>query len=192
MLADVVELIAQSHSRNAADEFSAFDPSDADFASLVQATKELQVCFKPVPGACVVMSALLIARVQSLTKTPVYMVAGTLSVARKRIFGTDGPIDGAKVFSQSAVSWDGHCWVQFGKYVVDTSLFRTAYSGKGDPALAAHVMKTHGANKSAPIATYEALANEDGLIYVPQYVLTQAQLEPITNGAFAVLDANFR
>src|SRR5882762_9669788 len=54
----------------------------------------------------------------------------------------NGPIDGAKVFSQSAVSWGGHCWVQFGKYVVDTSLFRTAYSVKGDPVLAAHVMKT--------------------------------------------------
>ena len=50
MLADVVELIAQSHSRKAADELSAFDPSDTDFASLVKAIKELQVCFKPVPG----------------------------------------------------------------------------------------------------------------------------------------------
>jgi hypothetical protein len=155
-------------------------------------SKSCRSVSSPYRAHVFVMSALLIARVQSLTKAPVYMVAGTLSVGRKRIFGTDGPIDGAKVFSQSAISWDGHCWVQFGKHVVDTSLFRTAYSGKGDPALAAHVMKTHGANKSAPIATYEALANEDGLIYVPQYVLTQAQLEPITNGAFAVLDANFR
>jgi hypothetical protein len=171
---DVAEMIAQSYSAEAAKAFRAFEPSDADFVALKQAGQDLQVVFKLIPGACVVMSALLMLRLKTLTKAPAYLVAGSLAVGATRVFGDGDAVDGTKAFGQSNPSWDGHAWVQFGRFIVDTSIFRTAYSSNSPPLLAKHVRATHGEGRGILIGTYEALARDDNLIYEP--VCTENQI----------------
>lgn len=103
---DVADLIAQSYSAEAAKTFRAFEPSDADFDALKQVGRELQIVFKPIPGACIMMSALLILGLETLTKAPAYLVAGSLAVGATRVFGDGGAVDAAKAFGQSNPSWD--------------------------------------------------------------------------------------
>ena len=186
---DVADLIAQSYSAEAAKTFRAFEPSDADFDALKQVGRELQIVFKPIPGACIMMSALLILGLETLTKAPTYLVAGSLAVGATRVFGDGGAVDAAKAFGQSNPSWDGHAWVQFGKFIADMLIFRTAYSSKSPPLLAKHVRATHGEGRGILIGTYEALARDDSLIYEPQYVLPKEQLDRITNGGLKMLIA---
>lgn len=124
----VEELIAQSYGQDAAKAFRAFEPSQADIEALQQVGREMQIIFKPIPGACIVMSALAIDRLRSLTKAPCYLVAGALSVGGTRVFGTN-KVD-MSAFRKSTLDWDGHAWVQSGKYVFDTSIFRTAHSSR--------------------------------------------------------------
>jgi hypothetical protein len=57
---------------------------------------------------------------------------------------TAGPFDGKKLFSESNASWNGHAWVMFGHYLADVPIFRTAYSTRSPPRLAAHVRKEFG------------------------------------------------
>jgi hypothetical protein len=187
-MAEVAELIARSHGDKAADEFRKFEPSQDDFKALKQAGRELQIIFKPIPGACAVMSALLLARLQSLTTAPAYVVAGNLWVGNERVFGFDEEPDWSKAFSATNMSWDGHAWAQFGRFVVDMSVFRTAYSDKSPPTLAKHVLEHHGKGRGILIATYEAAAREDGLLYEPKHVLTQSQLDPLINGGLKMLN----
>jgi hypothetical protein len=160
--------------------------SDEDFAALSVAVREVLFVAKRMPGACVLMSALVKYRLESLTKTPADLVAGILSVNEVPVFGSAGlRVDGS-TFSASNPSWDGHCWVQFGEYIVDTSIGRTIESGKVPPLLAQHMRKTFGEVCRPQIAT-DAAMRKNGLIYEPLHILTAKEADPITRGALHVL-----
>jgi hypothetical protein len=73
------------------------------------------------------------------------MVAGSLFAGETCVFGKPGhDTDWAQVFGESRTDWDGHCWIVCDDYIVDASVFRTAYSTQSPPALACVVREGFG------------------------------------------------
>jgi hypothetical protein len=189
MMIDVVaSLIAKSHSPAAADAYCSFTPDRAQLQALASVGVEVLRHFPPMPGACAVMSAVWAARWQQVEKkTPVYVVAGALLVGAERVFGDESvEIDGAAAFGKSDPSWDGHCWLAFGGYVADVSIFRTAYSAYSPPALARHVIEQFGRGRGLQICTADDAAHA-GFQYRPQYVLTDDQITGLFLGARSIV-----
>jgi hypothetical protein len=128
------------------------------------------------------MSALLTGGIHDTSEIPARMVAGSLAVDGTFVFGNGAPFDGSAVFGASKSAWDGHCWVEVAEWIIDISLFRTADSQKGPPALKAFVRKHFGEGRAILIAKSAGLARE-GLVYVRQYELTKAQVNSLFLGA---------
>ena len=183
---ELLHPVLASYSKEDAERLRNFVPSDEEFAALKQAIHEALLVFEPIPGACVLLTAALQFRLEGLTNAPSYIVAGNLAVGDKLVFGTSDATMNAATFSQINLSWDGHCWLQFGKYIVDISLCRTALSNESPPLLAAHLRPKLGGKSKAILATYQAMT-EDGLVYMPLRVLTRAEIDPLVNGALKVL-----
>ena len=185
----LADLIAATHGPAAAQQYRQTAPSTTDCTALIEAAKEVLVVLPPMPGACLMMSALIACRTASLTSYPAYVVAGTLSVGPTRIFGDGKPINGAQRFSQNDPSWDGHAWVIFGQHLADASIFRTAYSGRSHPVLAAFIRQAYGTGRGLMITTISQ-AEQDGLGYHPQYVLSSDQVDGLAAGAMSLLNTS--
>jgi hypothetical protein len=179
-------LESASYSTEAAKAYSAFVLEESHRQALQEIGVEVLRAFKPVPGACVMMSAMYAARLKAVTGAPVHTVAGSLAVGREPVFGHGKSFDGRTVFSQSHPSWDGHAWVMLGDMIADVSLFRTAYSRKSPPLLAAHVRREFGEGRGLLIVRWGD-APKSGLRYSPQYVLTEVQVGALALSAVAVL-----
>ncbi len=181
-------LIAESRGSEAASAYRAFKASEADLAVLADVGRKLLSIFpKDIPGACAIMSALYASRLEFETHVPVFVIAGSLFVGQTRVFGDDTVINGKERFSRSDSSWDGHAWLVMGHCIADASIFRTAYSPKSPPMLAAHVLRKFGKGKGLFIWPIEQIA-ELGLSYVPDYVLTEDQITGLALGGMAILD----
>jgi hypothetical protein len=186
MIDTIAGLIAKSHAPAAADVYRAFIPDKSQVNALVSAGIEVLRHFPHMPGACAMMSAVWAARWQNLERTPVYVVAGALLVGTEPVFGCENmQIDGVAAFGKSSPSWDGHCWLAFGNYVADISIFRTAYSTYSPPALARHMVEHFGRGSGLLICT-PADAASAGLHYRPQYVLTDDQITGLFLGARSI------
>jgi hypothetical protein len=128
------------------------------------------------------MSAVWVALIQDRLGLPAYCVAGDLIVEGRIIFGGLSDIELATAFDKSNPSLDVHCWLGFGEYVGDLSVFRTAYSPQGPKSLLKVVLEKFGPGKGLFLSTVQDAANA-GLKYIPKYVLTEAQLNGLVRGA---------
>ena len=182
-------MIERSHGLEAAACYRAFHPNDAERNALAEVGIQLLKIFPTMPAACVVMSALYSCRLQAVTEAPAYVAAGALSVGQAGVFGENKPLDGKTRFSQSNLSWDGHACVLFGGYIADASIFRTAYSTKSPPILAAHVLKEFGKGQGLFICKADD-AIKSGLNYTPQYVLSEEQTTGLARGVMAIIDSH--
>ncbi|MEK7994689.1 MAG: hypothetical protein AAB403_12870 [Planctomycetota bacterium] len=181
-------LIAASFGPAAADEWRQFEPKKDDRDKLASAGVEVLKAFPGrTPGACALMSAVFSVVLENKVAQRGYVVAGSLYVGSARVFGEDSTLDGKARFSQSELSWDGHAWLVFGNLLADISIFRTADSGKGQPALAAHVHEVYGRGKGLMICPSD---DTGGLRYVPEYVLTQEQVDALYRGARRLIVGN--
>ena len=90
----LADLIGATHGAAAAQHFQQTMPTQTEGDALIAAAREALVVLPRLPGACLMMSALIASRTASLTTYPAYVAAGTLSVGRIRIFGDDAPFDG--------------------------------------------------------------------------------------------------
>jgi hypothetical protein len=133
------------------------------------------------------MSALYSCSLESATRAPVFVVAGSLFVGQTRVFGEDSEINGKERFSRCDSSWDGHAWLVMGDYIADVSIFRTAYSRKSPPILAAHVLQKFGEDRGLFICRIDETV-ESGLFYVPQYVLSEDQIAGLAQAAMAMIN----
>ncbi len=134
------------------------------------------------------MSAMWAARWQLLERTPVYVVAGALLIGSERVFGDENtPFDGRTIFSKSNPSWDGHCWLVFGSYLADISIFSIAYSADTPLVLAQHMVKRFGRGRGLLLSTSDNL-DRVGLHYRPQYVLTDDQIAELCVGALSIME----
>jgi hypothetical protein len=184
---DVSELIAQTYGIEAARVYRAFKPNESDLIDLTEIGEKLLRLFPPTPGASVMMSALYAAGVRAVTKAPVYVVAGSLSVGGTHVFGQEGDIDGPARFSKADLSWNGHAWTMFGDRIADISIFRTAYSPNSPAALAKHVLQEFGSDRGVWICKVDD-ATKSGLSYEPQYVLSDHQVADLAREALTLLN----
>ena len=152
------KLIAESYGAESANAYRAFEPAASELDDLSEAGQTLLRVFPQLPGACLMMSALYEVGIRAVTKSPVYVVAGSFSVKGVRIFGDDSDIDGAVRFSKSDQTWDGHAWLVFGNYLADVSVFRTAYSSKCHPLLRTHVIAEFGVGRGLLVCKIEDTA----------------------------------
>jgi hypothetical protein len=187
MIDTVADLISKSFTPAEAEAYRAFTPDRSQLQALGSVGVEVLRHFPSMPGACALMSAVWAARWQELENAPVYVIAGALVVGTERVFGDERrAFDGALVFGKSEPSWDGHCWLAFGSYIADISIFRTSYSASSPPALARLVAEQYGRGRGLHICT-PADAASVGLHYKPQYVLTDDQITGLVCGAKAVV-----
>jgi hypothetical protein len=163
------KLIADSFGSDAAEAWARFSPTDEQMGAMTEATRKLLIHFPKLPGPCEVMSALFACNMEKLGLPPAYVIAGSLYVGETRVFGEDSDIDGKNRFSRSDPSWDGHAWIVWGDRLVDLSIFRAT---EIDPRKELFICKIEDAIRG-------------GFRYVPQYVLTQGQVDAIAGGAIA-------
>jgi hypothetical protein len=135
------------------------------------------------------MSALYAARVEAEIGPRAYVVAGDLHVGGRRVFGADAEPDWQRTFHESDNSWNGHCWLTVGKWVVEPSLLRTACSPRSPEALRLHVANSMRAKRGLLIWTDDA-AKREGVEYVPRYVLTREQVTALAGGAWSLLTSH--
>jgi hypothetical protein len=179
----IADLVEKSYTGTRANAYRDFVPTEAQKRELLDIGRDVLAHVPFVPGACAVMSALFLARWETSNAAPAYVVAGELFVDSTRVFGDDKYKKDLKpVFQKSQLSWDGHCWLQFGDCVADSSVFRTAKAKGCPPALAKFVAENFGANTGLLIGKTDKLA-EKGLRYEPLYVLTKAEVDGLLLGA---------
>lgn len=133
------DLIARSYDQEAADAYRSYSPSVAELELLKQKASCVLSIFENEPGACVKLSVLCAAAFQQVSDAPIYVVAGSLADGDTYTFGSNDPVDGGTIFSNSDPSWNGHAWIVLGEWMLDISLLRTAYSSNSPPTLTNYV-----------------------------------------------------
>ena len=116
------------------------------------------------------MSAAYIWAIEQLGTQPAYLVAGSLYIGDKRIFGEDGEFDGKRSFSESNLDWNGHAWVAYGDRIADVSILRTARGGTLH-RLASYVAKAFKPTTGLFCCNMETMGGFK-FRYVSQYVLS--------------------
>jgi hypothetical protein len=178
----VLKLIEQSHSREVMERVCDYDPDDRAFEILTEMSRGMLAACKPEGSSCVIMSALLAECLSDPLGLSVPVVAGALKLGSDYMYGGNRPFDGRQVFSANGEDWDGHCWLLFGRYIVDVSLGRTARRGECKASLSRAVIGTFGEHVGM-IAVTEAGARKANLRYLPRYVLTPDQVLALSGGA---------
>lgn len=180
----LLEAIERAHSRAFAERFRDYVPEPSAGAGFYRVCLSVLADCAFEPGACTLMSTLLAARLAAEFDAPVPVIAGALKIQGTYIFGSNAAIDGDRVFSETGFDWDGHVWIMFGDHIVDISLARTALSGRSHPLLERRVRSAFGADVELLVMT-DREARAAGFLYLPRYVLSDAQLAPLVGGAHA-------
>lgn len=94
---------------------------------IVESGKAILEKMPPVHGACLYISAMLVAMINDNTELNAKLVTGSLSVKGKTIFSHSPISQLLSSGSDSMSRWDGHSWVSVSGLVFDFSVFRTVY-----------------------------------------------------------------
>ncbi|GAA0328058.1 hypothetical protein GCM10009087_42850 [Sphingomonas oligophenolica] len=181
------DLIAATHSPEAATAFAACTLSPAGRAALAETGIALMERFPPVPRACCAMSAVYAVALRSAVEAPAYLIAGTLYADTVRVFGTARSFPETHMpFLRTDLDWDGHMWVAIGEYIADISLLPTGRSPGAAAALSALVARAFGPGDRLVIGKAADL-QRIGLAYVPDYALTPEEVDALARGAEADL-----
>jgi hypothetical protein len=176
MRQELSELIKQSYSEKESSTYVEYSLTQEDCKLIVESAKQVLLKFPSIPNCCAPMSAIWTAMIRDHTDIPVHMVAGNLDMMGKRIFGDNKNMPNMnQAFSESNLDWDGHCWVVFGDYIGDISLFRTVYSEQSPEWLRKMVRDRFDEGREMLLATPSQML-EHGLIYTPGYVLKDLQI----------------
>jgi hypothetical protein len=187
---DLVQLgrhVAAKHGWPLAKAFKSYEMSEADGAILSRCAVELLRIFPSRPGTSAQMSAALAVSLERHLKVPACVMAGTLAVEGVPVFGDRRPFDGARVFGEADPEWSGHAWLMVGPYIVDISIFRTAYSAWGPAGLAKYVDLTFGPNKGLYVDLWKQ-TRQQGLSYEPQYVLGADEVTGLMGSAYRFIE----
>ena len=170
------ELIKSSYSENEASKYVEYCLKDQDYGLIVDLAEKVLSDFPAIHNCCAPMSAIWTAMIRHYTDIPVHMVAGSLDMRGKRIFGhTMNTDDMSQTFSESNLDWQGHCWVVFGDCIGDISLFRTAYSEHTPEWLGEMISSQFGEGRGMLLGTPSQLLKY-GLVYTPSYVLQDSEI----------------
>jgi hypothetical protein len=181
------KLIAQQHGWPAAKAFKSYEMTEADQIALSQCAVALLKMFPAAPNASAMMSAALAVALERHMKGPIHVVAGTLVVEGEPVFGDRQPFDASALFGAPTPAWNGHAWVMIGDYIVDISIFRTAYSADGPAKLAQHIDLHFGTGKGLYVDQWKR-TRRVGLHYEPQYVLSADEVTAQMGAAFHLIE----
>ena len=180
MKKELSKLIKQSYSEEEASKYIEFNLTENDSALINSFAKGIFENSPNLHNCCVPMSALWTAIIRDNTNIPVHMIAGSLDMMGRRLFGSNVITEYKKAFSESNLNWDGHCWVVFGDYIGDISLLRTAYSENTPKWLEEMICQKFGKRKGALLAKPSELLKCD-LVYTPHYVVKDSEITDLVN-----------
>lgn len=187
MWSNLSKLIEVSYSKVDAKAACSFLPDELAIQQLTDVGKKVLTIFPYTPGACALLTAMWVAFIRDNTKYPIHAVAGSLFIDGNHVFGNDSTANQIKkVFSDTNLDWDGHCWVIFGNLIADISLFRTAYSETSPLILKKKVLSEFGEGKGFFIAPIET-SRKSGIVYEPKYVLTDDEIARLYKGARSMI-----
>ncbi|OKH38113.1 hypothetical protein NIES2119_11185 [[Phormidium ambiguum] IAM M-71] len=192
MKIELSELIKQSYSENEASKYVECSLTKEDYGLIVESAKGILDNFPSIHNCCAPMSAIWTAMIRDNTDIPAYMVAGSLDIMGKRIFGDNmNTHDMSQTFSKSNLDWDGHCWVVFGDCIGEISLFRTAYSKHSPQWLREMIRSQFGEGRGMLLATPSKLL-EHGLVYTPSYVLKDSEITGLVKSIELIINKHKR
>lgn len=168
---DILQLskrVAASHGWATAKVFKSYVMSDADRAAISRCAVDLLAIFPAAPDASLMMSAALAVSVERAISAPVHVMRGHLTVEGRPVLGPD------------------YGWLMVGPYVVDIALFRLAYSADAPALLAKHVDLAFGPNKALYVDHW-SMTRRVGLRYLPEHVLTEAEVTALMGDAFRLI-----
>lgn len=153
------------------DAHRAYVPNDDDDAALIKLTTGLLKIFKPVPGACFMMSALLASGIRKHIGLTGAVVVGDLFVGPHQLFATQPNQDWSEI-GKSGGTVDGHAWVQIGERTIEASVLRTIRLGGVSPQVVEMVHRELGENRGAVLGRFPII---QPFLYRPRYVMSPHQ-----------------
>ncbi|WCT78855.1 hypothetical protein [Novosphingobium humi] len=168
---DILQLgkrVAASHGWAAAKAFKAYVMNDADRTAISRCAVDLLAIFPTAPDASLMMSAALAVSVERAISAPVHVMRGHLAVEGRPVLGPD------------------YGWLMVGPYVVDIALFRLSYSAGAPALLAKHIDLAFGPNKALYVDHW-SMTRRVGLRYLPEHVLTEAEVTALMGDAFRLI-----
>ncbi|MDB9511035.1 hypothetical protein PN499_07560 [Kamptonema animale CS-326] len=188
MREELSELIKRSYPEEEASKYLEYRLTKEDMKLIVDEAKRILHNFPSIPNSCAPMSAIWTAMIRDNTDIPVHMVAGSLDMMGKRIFGDNMKTnDMSQTFSESNLDWAGHCWVIFGDYIGDISIFRTAYSEHTPKWLGEMIFSVFGEGRGMLLGTPSNLLKY-GLVYTPSYVLKDSEITGLIRSIELILN----
>jgi len=182
------KIITESYGSYEAQKIMNFQPNEKALNFVIEASKDILSFFPNIPGSCVMMSALLTAHVRENTDYPIHMIVGSFYIDNHHIFGKSSTSNQTKnFFTHTNLDWDGHAWVIFGTYLIDLSIFRTAYSDKSPKILNEKILSKFGKNRGLIIAPITSM-NDNQLTYEPHYAVKDKEITGLVRGAFKLIE----
>lgn len=170
-LVQLGKLVAARHGWPAAKAFKAYVMDEAHCAALTRCATDLRRLLPPKSVASAPLAAALAVALERCMTAPIHVVAGSLGV------------DGAGALGTGT---DEHVWVMIGPHVVDMALFPAAMASDAPPRLAAHVLRTFGADKALYVDHWRHTAKL-GLDYAPRRVLGSDEVTALMGEAYRTI-----
>lgn len=180
-LAQLGRRVAATYGWAAAKAFKAYVWSEQDQAAIAACASKTLTLFPPAARNEDLLTATLAFQLQRRLQTPVYLVAGTLSVD-----GVPIPLGRSELLASDALSWQGHLWIMVGPYIIDATIFRLANLPDCPSALARHVHSMFGPNKGL-YADHWRRSRRVGLDYDPEHVLSDDEMDELLNAAYRLI-----
>ncbi len=181
--------ISIAHGSEAANSF--FEHPLREFDSVRRAVTELMAIMPPMVGACAMMSATLGAHLQDEYNIPAVIVVGDLKIQGKKIFDYKKPIPFDSDGTPNLKKWSGHCWVGIDEWIIDVSIFRTAYLLGAQSVLGRFVVENFGEKRGALLASHGELASKE-MEYIPRAVLRGRQINNLVSGFGYMVEKNLK
>ncbi len=179
------KLISRDRGIEELEKYLSFNLHDAN--PLAESAKNIMQNVPPAFGSCAMLSAAWVATLNDKYNIPAVAVAGGLKIGEKNIFKCKKNIpefNGTK--RQVIDNWDGHCWIEVDGLIGDLSIFRTAYSIKGNSVLKNHIITNFGHGRGALLSPNEELISHN-MKYNPKYILKENQINALLKGLEGML-----
>jgi hypothetical protein len=136
--------------------------------------RQLLKTIPTLPSICASMSSKWYEFIKFHTSVPVCVVTGHLQFGSYQLFTQKVPINSLPFDIENFEGWDGHCWIEFGGYIGDISIFRTVYAETfPHQNFKSQFISMFGENQECIFAKAADLETA-GLSYIPVNVLNES------------------
>lgn len=180
MIEEFIQIASATRTPAEIEAHRAYVPNENDDVVLKELTMGLLKIFKPVPGVCFMMNALLASGIRKHTSLPVAVVVGDFFVGPHQVFATQPDQDWTEI-GKSSGTVDGHAWVQIGARMIEASVLRTIRMGGVSPQVSEIVHQHLGEGRGAIFGAFPII---QPFFYRPRYVMTPDQEEVLAASAY--------